>query len=247
MEFTVIARRLGLYSAAATVVLLAAYAVTLLVGLLSLESPDRPIGNPMFAILEVLIIVMMPAIVGLMTAVHAWAPPRIKALSFTAVIFMGLLAGLTSSLHFVILTVSREPEFAGQPWLPLVLTFKWPSIAYALDILGWDVFFALSMLFAAPVFRGSRLAAWIGWLMVASGVLALAGLSGVAFGDMQLRNIGIVGYVPVFLVVAALLGVLFYRTATSDVRVLLGNEQPSVWTARDRTGRPRARRSHVDA
>jgi hypothetical protein len=74
----------------------------------------------------------------------------------------------------------------------------------------------VSMLFAAPVFGGSRLAVWIRWLMAAAGILTLAGLSGVAFGDMQLRNIGIVGYVPVFLVVAALLGVLFYRTAPCD-------------------------------
>lgn len=216
MEFTAIARRLGLLSAAATVVLVAAYAVTLTIGLLSLDAPDQPIRNPTFTILEILIIIMMPALVGLMIAVHAWAPTRLKALGFAAVVFMGLLAGLTISLHFVILTVSREPEFEGQPWLPLVLEFKWPSIAYALDILAWDVFFALSMLFAAPVFRGSRLARWIQWLMLAAGILALAGLSGVAFGDMQLRNIGIVGYVPVFLVVAALLGVLLYRTAPCD-------------------------------
>src|SRR5215207_4593687 len=115
MEFTAIARRLGLFSAAATVVLLAAYAVTLTIGLLSLESPDQPIRNPMFVILEILIIVMMPAIVGLMIAVHAWAPTRLKALSFAAVVFMGLLAGLTSSLHFVILTVSRELFYRTAP------------------------------------------------------------------------------------------------------------------------------------
>ena len=47
-------------------------------------------------------------------------------------------------------------------------------------------------------------------LMTASGVLALAGLIGVVAGDMQLRNIGIVGYVGCF-VVTALLAVLFYR------------------------------------
>src|SRR4029453_10039162 len=176
MEFTAIARRLGLLSAAATVVLLAAYAVTLTIGLLSLESPDQPIRNPMFAILEILIIVMMPAIVGLMIAVHAWAPTRLKSLSFASVVFMGLLAGRGGSLHFVILTVSRQPEFVRQSWLPLVLGFKWPSIVYALDILGWDVFFAVSMFFAAPVFGGSRLAVWIRGLMGAAGILALAGL-----------------------------------------------------------------------
>jgi hypothetical protein len=71
---------------------------------------------------------------------------------------------------------------------PLVFSFEWPSVAYALDILAWDVFFALSMLFAAPVFSGSRLSAWIRALMVASGSLALVGLSGVVAGDMRLRN-----------------------------------------------------------
>jgi len=211
IEFTATARSLGIFSAAATVVLVVAYAVTLAVGLVTLSSPRQPIGDPMFTILEVLIIAMMPAMVALMVAVHAWAPTRAKTLSLISVVFMGLLAGLTCSVHFVILTLSRQPEFAGQPWVPLVLSFEWPSVAYALDILGWDFFFALSMLFAAPVFRGSRLAAWIRVLMIVSGMLALAGLSGVVVGDMQLRNIGLVGYVGVFLVVAALMAVLFYR------------------------------------
>src|SRR5215212_6552450 len=211
VEFTATARRFGIFSGSATVILLVAYAVTLIVGLASLGSPQEPIGDPMFTILEILIITMMPAMVALMVAVHSWAPMHAKTLSLTSVVFMGLLAGVTCSLHFVILTLGRQPEFTGQPWLPLVLSFNWPSVAYALDILGWDVFFALSMLFAAPVFWGSRLAAWIRVLVIASGALALAGLSGVVVGEMQLRNIGIVGYVGVFLIVAALLAVLFYR------------------------------------
>ncbi len=77
---------------------------------------------------------------------------------------------------------------------------------------AWDFFFALSMLFAAPAFSGNRLAAWIRFLMILSGILALAGLSGVATGSMQLRNIGIVGYLGVFWIVTALLSLLFYRT-----------------------------------
>jgi hypothetical protein len=216
MKFTATARGLGIFSAASTVVLLVAYAVTLVVGLASLESPQQPIGDPMFTILEVLIILTMPAMVALMVAVHAWAPTRAKTLTLTSIVFMGLLAGVTCIVHFCILTLSRQPEFAGRSWEPLVLSFEWPSVAYTLDILAWDIFFALSMLFAAPAFSGSRLAAWIRVLMIASGVLSLAGLSGVVAGDMQLRNIGIVGYVGVFLVVAALLAVLFYRTTPQE-------------------------------
>jgi hypothetical protein len=44
----------------------------------------------------------------------------------------------------------------------------------------------------------------------------LAGLSGVAVGDMRLRNIGIVGYVVVFLLVAALLDLPFDRTTPQE-------------------------------
>lgn len=211
-EFSATARRLGLASAVAVVVLLLAYALTLTVGLLSLESPQRPIGDPMFSILEILILLTVPAMVVLMVAVHAWAPTQAKSLSLTAVVFMGLLATVTCTLHFVILTLSHQAAFADQAWLPLVLSFQWPSVAYAVDILAWDVFFPLSMLFAAPVFGGSRLARAIRALMIVSGVLAFAGLSGVVTGNMQLRNIGIVGYVGVFVVVVGLMGVLFYRT-----------------------------------
>lgn len=210
MDFTPLARRLGIVSAVATVALVLAYAITLVIGLATLPSPNVPIGNPEFTILEVLIIVMMPVIVALMTVAHAWAPPDAKVLTFLAVVFMALLAGVTCGEHFVILTLSHRAAFQGQPWSQ-IFVFKWPSVVYALDILGWDVFFPLSMLFGAFAFSGGRLASWIRGLMIASGVLAFAGLSGVALNNMQYRNIGIVGYVPVFMAVAALLAVLFRR------------------------------------
>jgi hypothetical protein len=101
-------------------------------------------------------------------------------------------------------------------WMPLFLSFKWLSVSYALDILAWDVFFALSALFAAPVFSGNRLATWIRVLLVASGVLALAGLSGVIVDDRQLRDIGIVGYASVFPVVALLLAILLHRSTLRE-------------------------------
>jgi len=79
------------------------------------------------------------------------------------------------------------------------------------------VFFALFVLSAAPVFSGNRLATSIRVLLITSGALALAGLSGVIAGDMQLRNIGIVGYAGVFPVAALLLAILFYRATPGEV------------------------------
>jgi hypothetical protein len=60
---------------------------------------------------------------------------------------MIILADITCSVHFVILTVSRQIVAAGFPWATQFFSFEWPSVVYALDILAWDVFFALSMLF----------------------------------------------------------------------------------------------------
>jgi hypothetical protein len=125
-----------------------------------------------------------------------------------------LRARPSESLSFIIMNNDRTKVWPTnssrprQPWSEparsnvasawLLVSFRWPSVVYALDILGWDFFFALSVLFAAAVFGGSRLTVSIRGVMTASGVLALAGLGGVVTGDMQLRNIGIVGYLGGF-------------------------------------------------
>lgn len=214
--FTAFARWLGLVSAGGTVLIIALYAAAMIAGLGTLQSPQQPIGNPWFSLMEILILLLMPFMVGLMGAVHAWAPAKSRVLTLLAGSFMTLLAGLTSSVHFVILALSRQAAFTGLAWQPL-LSFQWPSVPYALDILAWDVFFALAVLFAAPVFRGSRLANSVRGTLIASGVLALAGLSGVLFGDMRLRAIGIVGYAGVFPLAVLLMAILFYRSEPLEV------------------------------
>jgi len=214
-DFTPVARRLGVVAATSLVALQLVYAATLTAGLLSLASPDEPIRDPMFSLMEVLILLMMPAMLALMGVVHAWATPSRRPHALIALVFMGALVTVTSTLHFTVLTLARQPALQELPWWPLMVEFEWPSLAYALDILAWDVFFAGSMFFAAMVFDGRGLARAVRWLMLASGALALAGTAGVLTGDMQIRNVGIVGYLGVFLVVVVLLGVLFHRTPSA--------------------------------
>ena len=207
--FTLQHRTIGRAAAWAVFCLGIMYAVTTMLGFLSLKSPDDAICDPFFSVMELLIILIAPSIVVSMVAVHAYAPPDAKIYSLTALIFTILMAGITSSVHFVILTVSRQLEANSVSWL---LSFKWPSVAYTLDILAWDWFFALSMLFAAPVFGVGRLEQTVRMLMIVSGVLSLAGLIGVPLANMQIRNIGIIGYGVVAPVVFLLLGIVFGRT-----------------------------------
>ena len=109
--FTASARRLGIFSAVGTAFLGVVYAVTLTHGLLSLQAPRQPIGDPWFSILEILILFTAPLMVVLMVAVHAFAPSQLKAFSLMALVFMSLLAGLTCTVHFVILTLLRSPKY----------------------------------------------------------------------------------------------------------------------------------------
>jgi hypothetical protein len=142
----------------------------------------------------------------------AYAPPEVEIYSLTALCFTILLAEISSSVHFVILTIGRQIEATGLTWVPLFLPWKWPSVAYTLDILAWGCFFALSMLFAAPVFREGRLEATVRILMIVSGVLSLSGLIGVPLADMQVRNIGIIGYAVLAPIVFLIQGIVFGRT-----------------------------------
>jgi hypothetical protein len=204
--FTPQHRKIGPIAAGAVFLLGLLYAATTVLGLLSLESAQDPIGDPFFTLMELLTIAIAPLMVVTLVAVHSYARPEAKLYSLMALILMALMAGITSSVHFTIISVSRQLAAAGLPSVPLLFSFRWPSVAYALDILAWDWFFALSMLCAAPVFKVGRLEKTVRSLMVISGVLSLAGLVGVPLGNMQVRLVGVVGYGVVAPVAFLLLG-----------------------------------------
>lgn len=222
--FTAQFRILGRAAAFAVFILIVIYAVTTTLGFLSLKSPQDQIGDPYFSLMEALILLLVPLLILCMIAIHAYAAQDAKPYSFTALAFMIVMGVITSGLHFVVLTVSRPIEAAGFTWAPLLFSFKWPSVAYTLDILAWDWFFALSMLFAVPVFRDGRLERSIRYLMMVSGVLSLIGLLGVPLAILHVsycltvRNIGIVGYALVSPFAFLLLGMLFGRTRNGEQR-----------------------------
>jgi hypothetical protein len=113
--FTSQHRTIGRTTAWAVFCLGILYAVTTVLGLLSLKSPQDPIGDPFFSIMELLTVFIASLMVVSMVAVHAYAPAEMRLYSLTALIFMSLLAGLTSSVHFVILSVSHQIAVTGEP------------------------------------------------------------------------------------------------------------------------------------
>lgn len=213
-------RRNGLGSLAAWTIsfLLIAYGVVTALGFVSLQSTDDPIGDPYFTLMELLIVILAPLIVILWGVVYVQARSETKIFALVSLVFMSLMAGITSCGHFVVLTVGRPLMATGEAWAIHTFSFSWPSVVYTLDILAWDWFFPLALLFAVPVFNQGRIEKTIRVFLVVSGVLSLAGLIGVPLGNMQIRNIGIVGYAVVSLGVFICLGVLFHGKELGRVR-----------------------------
>jgi hypothetical protein len=204
-------QRVGVAAAGAVAVLCLCYAIVLALGLFTLPSPEQQIQEPWFTLMELLIILIAPAMVVFMLALYAWVSEQERAFAMGAVAFMSMCAALTSAVHFAVLTLSRQPAFSAHPWASEVFSFRWPSLAYALDILAWDLFFPIAALFAARSLRGVGLASAVRRLMYLSAALSFVGLAGVPLASMQVRNTGIVGYAVLFPIAAALMLPVFRR------------------------------------
>ena len=188
-----------------------AYAVTSGLAFLSAKSSSDPISDPYLSIMSALVVLMAPFLLITMVAVHAYAAPELKSYSLAALAFMILLTGITSIVNFALFSVPRQPIPASSMWVASFIPSSWPELPQALDFFAWDWFFALSMLLAAPVFRGGRLENAVRTLMIFTAVLCLLGLVWLPISPAQANTIGIIGWGVAGPIVCLLLANLFTR------------------------------------
>jgi hypothetical protein len=205
-------RTLGRAACQATFLLSLAYVPAMLAGFLANGSFDKPVADPYLAIMELLIMVMAVPIVMVFSSVHAYAPPSRRSLGLGALALATLAMGITVCVHLVLLTVGRQADSSTLPGYDLLLSWKWPSVVFALDIASWDFCFGFALLLAASVFTGRGLARLVRRGLQLSGGLCLFGLVGAATGNMGVRDIGIVGYGVVLPVVLLVMARLFAST-----------------------------------
>ncbi|NVE95519.1 hypothetical protein [Altererythrobacter lutimaris] len=207
---------LGRWAALGVFVTGVLYVTALGGGFASLDSAQDPIGDPWFTILELLILTELPLLVMLFSALHMRTPVPLRPYSLAALIFICTLTTISASVHFSILTLSRTELFQQDDISRALFAFEWPSVAYALDILAWDGLFPLALFCIAATFSPTGREKIVRRLVLVSAWLSLAGLAGVVFADMQLRNIGILGYGMIW-PLAALAMVGLFKTETRAV------------------------------
>jgi hypothetical protein len=192
------ARMLGIWSARSIFLIEVAYVAVFVAGFASIRNTSAPLPDPYLAIAEILILVIAPIMVCLMLAIHQCAPKQAKPFTQVALGWMLAAAAFTTVVHFVLLTVARHIDPATFPGYARIFGWQWPSTFYAIDIVAWDVFFGLALLFAVPAFAHRGDATLVRRGLILSGSLCLIGLVGPFANMLGLRTIGIVGYTVVF-------------------------------------------------
>jgi hypothetical protein len=203
----------------------AAYVPAMAAGVVAVGGFSAPIRDPYQAVMELLIFPSAVALIVAFAALHAYAPAPKKTLSLSALVLVTLMAGITICVHLIVLTVGRQANEATLPGFKMLFSWTWPSMIYALDIAAWDFCLGAGLLLAAAVFSGDPLAARVRRGLTISGLLCLGGLLGAALGDMNIRNIGVLGYAFVLPIVMLRMGRLFAATPAVDDRAAAGPGQ----------------------
>jgi hypothetical protein len=192
-----------------------AYVPVMLAGFLANGGFDKPVADPYLAIMELLILLMAIPLVALFACVHTYAPANRKTITLSALALVTVAVGITVCVHVVLLTAGRQLD-ATSPGYDLLLSWNWPSVAFALDIASWDFFLGFGLLLAATAFTGPGLSSLVRRGLQLSGAVCLFGLVGAATGNMGLRDIGIAGYAVILPVVLLLMARVFAATPDTE-------------------------------
>ena len=194
---------LGRWSSLVVFLLGVAYFVALLIGFAT-RGLSAPIADPLLAIMEALTLVVAPILLVMMAAIHGRATEPLKTLGALAFAFMTLATGLTCTVHFMALTATRQVGSAR---------LVWPSAAYAAELLAWDAFVGLSLIFAALTFQPDGRERHVRHGLLWCGVLCVIGLAGPVTGNMRLQFVGVFAYGALLPAVCLLLSRLFHHDA----------------------------------
>ena len=124
-----------------------------------------------------------------------------------ALLFMALVCATSSVNWFIQLTI--VPSLAGRAGLmgALLDSHNEFSITFAMEHLGWGLFYGLAALFAAAATGKGGLENWIRWLFITGGALSLLHLVGVAISNPTLGLLGYFAWGLLLPVTTALLAV----------------------------------------
>ena len=199
--------RLGSLAGAAVVAVGVAYVLVLALRF-ARHGLSEPIVDPILAVMELLTLASVLPLVLLGIAVLLVAPDSRRVWGMLAVCFIVMFAAATSGVHVVELTAGRQLGSAG---------LVWPSATYAIELLAWDLFLGLALVFMASALDPRVATKRLRRTIQLTGALCIAGLIGPAVGNMRLQLIGVLGYAVLLPVAAFGLARWFHHSSRTSV------------------------------
>ena len=194
----------GLWSAIAVAVLVAAFGLSLAIGL--------PLAVSFTASFF-----LAPAFVAMVVSLAAEAPPERRIWGQLGAGFAVIYAVMVTTTYYLQLAVVLPGEGRIPEAVFPLLAFTPGSALFALDMLGYG-FMTLATLAASPVFVGAGLERWLRAWFIAHGLLVVPTLlapilmAGGADGSSdQIGSLVLIGWSIFFLPLAAMMAVYFAR------------------------------------
>ena len=185
--------KLAMYFSTALIALGGLYIILIAWGLITADPATGMIQNDKKILMEITTILSSILLLLFFTSIHFFIEPRNIFFSFLSIIFMSFSTVLTCCVHFISITVADKILMANELLTP-ILSMGWPSVLLSIDILSWDFFFGLAILFLGIGLFENENQRKTAVLMLLSGIFSLFGLIALPLDNMNIRYIGVFGY-----------------------------------------------------
>jgi hypothetical protein len=206
-----LSRKIGLAMAASS----AAFGFLYLLGLgvnLATSGSFYPSGDDIKLVSAVIALLWNLVLVILFATLRRESETSRAVLGELALVFAIMVCATSCTSWFIGLTAyPRLAQTAGPALASLMDPYNSSSLSYALEHLGWGIFFGLAALFAGLALGRNATSIWLRWSLVVTGVLSLAHFIGVTAANGVLSALGFVSWGVAFPISSALLTAMFRR------------------------------------
>ena len=130
-------------------------------------------------------------LVILFVALRRQIPERRAVFAELGLLFMLLLAASSSINWYVQLTLVPQLSQSGNTTaLALLDIHEIGSLMYAMEHLGWGLFYGLATIFMALAIEGGKIGTWIRWLLIVGGVMSILYIPGIMIANQFLIDLG---------------------------------------------------------
>ena len=187
-------------------------------------SPQSPSSPGVDSLSAAVALLWNVSLLILFAALRRQVPRTRRFFAELALLFIVLVCATSSVNWFVQLAIMPKLAHAGEsPLTALLDLHNNYSLTYAMEHLGWGLFYGLAALFAAAAMGGGRLETWIRWLFLAGGVLSLLHFVGVVAASLVLSDLGYVAWGVLLPLSTALLLARYRAEAQAGGKLIVGS------------------------